>query len=99
MCAVGPTAGTGPGGGASRPLPHPPPGSAGRRKRAAFGFRPPRGNVMPAPATTTSFLELVRKSGLIDVQVLEGFLREHGSAETMPPRKLAGLLVEAGLLT
>src|SRR5262245_59531253 len=53
---------------------------------------------MSAPTTGEEFLELVRKSGLVAPEDLAAFARRN---EPVPgePRKLAELLVGAGLLT
>src|SRR5215469_1103255 len=56
---------------------------------------------MPAPSTIDDFLELVRKSGVIDVGRLQAHvdrLRASGQLAT-EPGKFAGQLVRDGLLT
>jgi serine/threonine protein kinase len=53
---------------------------------------------MPAPATIDAFLEVVEKSGLVDPERLQLFLRQAlGLSAT--PRKLAARMVASGLLT
>jgi serine/threonine protein kinase len=52
---------------------------------------------MPAPATCDDFLDIVRKSGLIDPPRLDAFLRQLSGEQA--PRHLASLLIGAGLLT
>jgi serine/threonine protein kinase len=51
---------------------------------------------MAAPTTIDSFLELVRKSGLVDPQRLEAFVCQAPSAN---PREMAARLVKGGCLT
>jgi serine/threonine protein kinase len=53
---------------------------------------------MPAPATITDFLDVVRKSQQVDASRLDAFLRR---PDALPgePRALAALLVRAGVLT
>src|ERR1700722_8185246 len=56
---------------------------------------------MPAPATIDEFLDLTRKSGLLDATAIEGFcqrLREAGSVPDSP-QQLAERLVQGDLLT
>ena len=53
---------------------------------------------MPAPSTTNDLLELVRKSGLIAPERLDDFLDSAGD-EDLSPKKLASLLVGAGMIT
>ncbi len=56
---------------------------------------------MTAPATTDAFLELVRKSGMVDAEKLTAFLGALG-ADAPPPRKvhrLARRMIADGLLT
>ena len=52
---------------------------------------------MPAPTTTNDLLELVRKSGLIAPERLEDFLESADDGAS--PKKLASLLVGAGMIT
>jgi serine/threonine protein kinase len=56
---------------------------------------------MPSPTTIDEFLELVRKSGVVDEKKLTTYLDKVGTAQTLPsvPAVLAGLLVRDGLLT
>jgi serine/threonine protein kinase len=55
---------------------------------------------MAAPATATDFLEVARKSQQIDNARLEAYLRERqGKDLPEQPRKLAGQLVRAGVIT
>jgi serine/threonine protein kinase len=56
---------------------------------------------MPAPATNEEFLEVARKSGVVDEQVLARLLQERRDAGTLPdrPDKLAAALLRAGILT
>jgi serine/threonine protein kinase len=56
---------------------------------------------MPAPATVDEFLDLVRKSGVVDDKRLEPPLAKLRAAGTLPrePGKLAGILVRDGVLT
>jgi serine/threonine protein kinase len=56
---------------------------------------------MPAPTTVSDLLELVRKSGLLDAQRLDGYLKQQRDAGTLPgePGPLASALVRDGLLT
>ena len=56
---------------------------------------------MPSPTTNDEFLELVRKSGVVDEKKLTAYLDRVRSAQTLPstPAALAGLLVRDGLLT
>ena len=58
---------------------------------------------MAAPATITEFLDLVRKSGVLDEKRLEAQLQKLRSTNQVPPErepgKLAGLLVRDGILT
>ncbi len=53
---------------------------------------------MPAPATIDAFLEVLRKSGLVEPGRLRTFLRQAGGLSSAP-RKLAARLVASGLLT
>ena len=56
---------------------------------------------MPAPATTDEFLDLVRKSGVVDEKRLDAYLAKVRAAGAVPPEpaKFAGLLVRDGMLT
>jgi serine/threonine protein kinase len=56
---------------------------------------------MPAPANVDEFLELVRKSGLVDPDQLAALLEGLRSTEGLPsePRKLAKILIKEGFLT
>jgi serine/threonine protein kinase len=54
---------------------------------------------MPAPASTSDFLDLVRKSGLVDADRLAPVLRKFPDPSDTPVRQLADELVCAGLLT
>src|SRR5262245_55119848 len=56
---------------------------------------------MPAPSTIDEFLDLVRKSGIIDVGRLQTQVDRLRSAGEWPaePNKFAGLLVRDGILT
>ncbi len=54
---------------------------------------------MPAPIKTDEFLELVRKSGLIAADQLDHVSQQVNTADDAAPKKLATLLIGAGLLT
>src|SRR5262245_16845668 len=56
---------------------------------------------MPLPTTVTEFVELVRKSGVIDEKSLHAHLEKLRAASALPsqPGQLAGLLVRDGILT
>ena len=56
---------------------------------------------MPSPTTIDEFLELVRKSGVVDDKRLTTYLEKARAAQSLPaePAKLAGLLVRDGVLT
>ncbi len=56
---------------------------------------------MPAPATVDEFLDLVRKSGVLETKRLDPHITKLRSTGTFPkePGKLAGVLVRDGLLT
>ncbi|HZV03976.1 MAG TPA: protein kinase [Gemmataceae bacterium] len=56
---------------------------------------------MPSPTTIDDFVELVRKSGVVDEKKLTAYLDKARAAQTLPgvPAVLAGLLVRDGLLT
>ncbi len=56
---------------------------------------------MVAPATTNEFLDLVRKSGVLDEKRLDAHVQKLRAVGDVPsePGKMAGLLVRDGLLT
>jgi hypothetical protein len=56
---------------------------------------------MPAPSTSDEFLDLIRKSGVLDEKRLDAYLEKAAAASTLPtePSKLAGLLVRDAILT
>src|SRR5437762_4184026 len=56
---------------------------------------------MNAPATVDEFLDLVRKSGVVDERRLAAYLEKERPASPLPsePKKLAECLVRDGLLT
>src|SRR5262245_20267339 len=56
---------------------------------------------MPSPITVADFLELVRKSGVVDEKRLDGQLEKLRASSTLPtePARLAGILVVNGILT
>ncbi len=56
---------------------------------------------MPAPATNDEFLDLVRKSGVLDEKRLDAYLAKVAAANVIPPEpgKFAGLMVRDGVLT
>ncbi len=56
---------------------------------------------MPAPTTNVEFVELVRKSGVVDEKRLDAYLEKLRAANAVPPEpgQLAGLFVRDGLLT
>jgi eukaryotic-like serine/threonine-protein kinase len=56
---------------------------------------------MPAPITADEFVDLVRKSGVVDTKRLTTYLVEFRGTGTIPaePPKLAGLMVRDGILT
>jgi serine/threonine protein kinase len=56
---------------------------------------------MPAPTTTEQFLDLVRKSGLVEDQALTTFLESQRATSPGPdsPRELARAMVQGGLVT
>jgi serine/threonine protein kinase len=56
---------------------------------------------MPSPTTIDEFLELVRKSEVVDEKKLSTYLDKVRAAQTLPssPASMAGLLVRDGLLT
>src|SRR5947209_11504391 len=56
---------------------------------------------MPAPANVNEFLDLVRKSGVLDEKRLDAHLERLRAGTGLPaePAKAAGLLIRDGLLT
>jgi eukaryotic-like serine/threonine-protein kinase len=56
---------------------------------------------MPSPTTIDEFLELVRKSGVVEEKKLSTYLEKVRALQPLPkePARLAGLLVRDGLLT
>jgi serine/threonine protein kinase len=56
---------------------------------------------MPSPTTTEEFLELVRKSEVVEEKKLATYLEKARAAQTLPnnPAVMAGVLVRDGLLT
>src|SRR5437764_277040 len=56
---------------------------------------------MPAPTTNEEFLDLVRKSGVVDERRLAAHVEKLRAAGTLPaePARLAGVLVRDGVLT
>src|SRR5688572_9383311 len=56
---------------------------------------------MPAPASSTEFVDLVRKSGVVEEKRLDAFLEKMRATNALPSEagKLAGLMVAEGLLT
>src|SRR5437773_1076080 len=56
---------------------------------------------MATPVTTTEFLDLLRKSGLVEEKRLEAFLQDARARNALPPEasKFAGHMVQEGLLT
>src|SRR5579859_408199 len=56
---------------------------------------------MPAPSTSEEFLDLVRKSGVVEDKRLDGQLQKLQAGGPLPrePRQLAGILVRDGVLT
>jgi serine/threonine protein kinase len=56
---------------------------------------------MPTPANADEFLTVVRKSGMVDEQRLDGYLQPLMAGDNLPndPRKLSGLLIRDGLIT
>jgi serine/threonine protein kinase len=56
---------------------------------------------MAAPVTSQEFLDLVRKSGVLEEKRLESFLQKQKTAGSLPadPAKLAGQMVQEGWLT
>jgi serine/threonine protein kinase len=62
---------------------------------------PAKGKEMASPTTTSAFVELVRKSGLVEEPHLDSYLEKLRIGRAWPdkPELLAGLLVRDGLLT
>jgi serine/threonine protein kinase len=56
---------------------------------------------MPAPATSDDFLDLLRKTDVVEPAVLDAYLDQLRAAGPVPPepKNLAGLLVRDGVLT
>jgi serine/threonine protein kinase len=56
---------------------------------------------MPSPTTIDEFLELVRKSGVVEEKRLGAYLDKARTAQALPaePARLAGVLVRDGVLT
>src|SRR5262249_23430215 len=54
---------------------------------------------MPAPSTTDKFLDLVRKSGVVDQQRLDACLAGASGELPSSPVELAALLIRDGILT
>jgi serine/threonine protein kinase len=56
---------------------------------------------MPAPTSADEFLQLARKSGVLDERRLDAYLETYTATEALPaePARLAGILVRDGLLT
>jgi serine/threonine protein kinase len=56
---------------------------------------------MPGPTTSAEFLELVRKSGVVDEKRLDSYLEKLRATTALPPEplKMAGLLFRDGLVT
>jgi serine/threonine protein kinase len=56
---------------------------------------------MPAPSTSDEFLDLIRKSGVLEEKRLDAYLEKARAASTLPSElpKLAGVLVRDGILT
>ncbi len=54
---------------------------------------------MPSPATIAEFLDLVRKSEVVDERKLASYLERQGASLPSQPVQFAGLLVRDGLLT
>src|SRR5271168_41834 len=55
---------------------------------------------MAAPASSDEFVDLVRKSGVVDEKRLDAFMQQlRTSGVPDEPGKLAGLMVQGGLLT
>src|SRR5262245_12691060 len=54
---------------------------------------------MATPATSTEFLDLVRKSGVTDERRLDAYLKRVGASLPSAPPALADQLVRDGILT
>src|SRR5262249_378117 len=56
---------------------------------------------MPAPSTVNEFVDLVRKSGVVEDKKLDAYVDKLPSANALPakPTEMAGLMIVAGLLT
>jgi eukaryotic-like serine/threonine-protein kinase len=56
---------------------------------------------MPAPSTSDEFLDLIRKSGVLEEKRLDCYLEKARATSPVPtePSKLAGVLVRDGMLT
>src|SRR6516164_3084971 len=56
---------------------------------------------MPAPSSIAEFVELVRKSGVLDKKRLDAYMDKVRASASVPsdPAKLSGLMVRDGLLT
>src|SRR5262249_52650548 len=74
---------------------------AGSRPNVLSGFVVPSEVAMSAPATTDQFLELLRKSGLLEERTLDAYITSVRAAPGLPasPKQLAQLMVNEGLLT
>src|SRR5262245_58012533 len=59
------------------------------------------GGPMPAPSTADEFLDLIRKSGVVEEPRLSAYIKQLQSCTNLPAEmpKFAGLLVRDGLLT
>src|SRR6266478_2921110 len=60
-----------------------------------------KGRPMAAPSTIDEFLDLVRRSGVLEDKRLDGYVEKLRSSGAVPPdpSKLAGLMVMGALLT
>src|SRR5262249_28466666 len=56
---------------------------------------------MAAPASPEEFVDLVRKSGVVEEKRVDAFVQQLRAGSNMPdrPERLAGLMVQDGLLT
>jgi serine/threonine protein kinase len=70
------------------------------RHRARL-IRVSKGKPMPSPTTIDEFLDLVRKSGVVDEKRLAAYLEKARASQQLPaePARLAGVLVRDGILT
>src|SRR5262249_60182799 len=61
----------------------------------------PKGRQMAAPTTRDEFLDLVRKSGVLDDKRLDAYLDKQRTVGPLPDEvgKLAGVLVRDGVVT